>query len=336
MIKAAFIGYGRNAQELHAPAIENTNRIIVTGVYDTNEESSLAANVRFGCIIYSSYAEALEGNFDLAIILTRNNMHTDMACDFMNKGKDVLVTKPWALNAEQANRLVNTAKETGQKLIAWLPCRWSSEKYALEKALASGIIGKPFFVRRSFFTFGKRYDWQTLKEFGGGYLLNWGPHLIDQPLDLIGEPVELVYGDLKQVINPGDSEDMFFAIFKTKSGVSITAEFGIGAKILPDWMIQGDKGTLVLNDGKLTAHVAIYSEEIDTKAYRGKVDVKEIVLAENVSNHAYGDADEIYAHIVQVLKGQCEYAVSMSDIIMLTKILDAVRESSSSGRIINF
>lgn len=332
MIRAIFIGYGRNAQELHAPAIEKTDGIEVAGVYDINETSCRMAKERFGCEIFSDYKQVLAADFDLAIILTRNDTHTDIACDFMNKGKDVLVTKPWALNIAQANRLVDTAKKTGQKLIAWLPCRWSSEMDALRKAIKNGIVGKLFFVRRSFFTFGKRYDWQTRREYGGGYLLNWGPHLIDQPLNLIGEQIDAVYGDLKQVINPGDAEDMFYMTCKTQSGVSIVAEFGIGAKVLPDWMIQGDKGTLIINDGKLTAHVARYEEQIDKNAYRGKVDMEVTVLDDNVSKYAYGNTDMIYDHIAKALTGRCEYAVSLDDVIQLTKVLDAVRASSESGR----
>lgn len=335
MIKAAFIGYGRNAENLHAPAIENTEGITVSGVFDIDDAAAERAKQRFDCRVYESYGQALDGDFTLAIILTRNDMHTRMACDFLNNGKHVLVTKPWAVNADEARQLVSTAKAGKKKLLPWLPCRWSSELTALRNAIDSGVIGKPFMVRRSFLTFGKRDDWQTQRKYGGGYLLNWGPHLIDQPIHLIGEPVKTVYGTLKQVINPGDAEDMFYMTCQTASGVTLISEFGIGADVLPDWIVQGDKGTLVLDQGRLVAYAASYPDEVDKTAYRGKVDIIKKTLGEDVSRHAYGDAEAIYAHIVNALSGKCAYCVTLDDVIMLTRILDAVRDSAQSQAVIH-
>ena len=47
-------------------------------------------------------------------------------------------------------------------------------------------------VRRVVTSFGTRCDWQTERRYGGGYLLNWGPHIVDPPLLLDGSRVHTV------------------------------------------------------------------------------------------------------------------------------------------------
>ena len=55
--------------------------------------------------------------------------------------------------------------------------------------------------------FGRRWDWQTLRRFGGGSLNNTGAHLIDAALTLFGpgEPRVLYVSDCVQTL--GDAED---------------------------------------------------------------------------------------------------------------------------------
>ncbi len=84
--------------------------------------------------------------------------------------------------------------------------------------IAKGTIGKVFRVYRSQMTFGKRSDWQTLKAYAGGYLNNWGPHLVDQALYFADEPVKTVFAQKRQIINPGDADDMFCSTLITKAG----------------------------------------------------------------------------------------------------------------------
>ncbi len=73
-------------------------------------------------------------------------------------------------------------------------------------------FGRPFIIRRAVCSFATRKDWQTERRYGGGYLLNWGAHIIDPPVLLVDGKVESVYGRLRQTINPGDGEDLFMAL----------------------------------------------------------------------------------------------------------------------------
>jgi predicted dehydrogenase len=62
-------------------------------------------------------------------------------------------------------------------------------------------------IRIAWHGFKRRWDWQTLNEFGGGDLSNTGPHVIDHALQLLGEADPIVMCDLRNVLSSGDAED---------------------------------------------------------------------------------------------------------------------------------
>lgn len=330
-IKTAILGYGRSGSTLHADPIEKRPEFELTAVCDIDPVAREKAAKRFGCRLYADYRDMLaREDLDLVVIVTRSSQHSPMACDCLAAGKNVLVTKPWALDLAGADAMIAAAERSGKLLMPWLPARWGSDLIRIKELVAAGAVGKVFQVRRSEFTFGVRFDWQTEKQYGGGYLLNWGPHLVDQPIQLIGQPVTSVYGELKQIINPGDVEDVFFAVMKTADGVTLVSEFNIGAGLLPNWVVQGDKGTLFVSDNEIEIHRVREPEPADTAAYRSKVEIE--VVTERIEGDRYGDAMTIYAHIARALNRQEPYSVSLDSARSLTRTLDAIRQSAAAGQ----
>lgn len=340
-IRTAILGYGRSGSTTHANPIEKLADFHLTAVCDIDPEAREKASRRFDCRIYENYREMLDKEpLDLVVIVTRSHQHAAMVCDCLMAGKNVLVTKPWALNACEAREMMSAARQSGRLLMPWLPARWASDLMRLRELVASGAIGKVFQVRRCEFTFGIRSDWQTKKEYGGGYLLNWGPHLVDQPLQLIGEPVKSVYGEMKQIINPGDVEDVFFSVMRTRSGVTVLSEFNIGAGNPPNWVVQGDRGTIYVRETKIEIHRADLSRSFDPKSYGSAphIEVSDD-HAEGTNRiterNRYGDSMLIYPHIASAIRGEEPYAVTMESALNLTCVLDAIRESSETGRVVS-
>ena len=244
-IKAAILGYGRNGSTMHADAIEKSVDFELTAVCDTDENARNRAHARFNCRVYENYHDMLgKEQLDIVIIVTRSSQHCEMTCDCLEAGSNVLVTKPWALDQAEAEQMISAAESSGKMLLPWLPARWSCDFLRLRELIGSGAVGKVFQIRRSEYSFGIRLDWQTLKKYGGGYLLNWGPHLVDQPLELLGKQAKSVYAEMRCIINPGDAEDIFYAVTKTADDVIIISEFNICAGKMPNWIIQGDRGTI--------------------------------------------------------------------------------------------
>lgn len=340
-IKVAILGYGRSGSGLHADPIEKLDDFEMTAVCDIDPKAREKALKRFGCRVYEDYSEMLDKeDLDLVVIVTRSSQHCKMACDCLKAGKNVLVTKPWAVNPDEAAEMIKTAGASGKLLLPWLPSRWGCDLLRLKEIVDSGAIGKIFQIRRSEFTFGLRNDWQTLKEFGGGYLLNWGPHLVDQPIQLLGTKVKSAYAHMKRINNPGDAEDMFFAVLKMENDVTIVSEFNIGPNDIPNWVIQGDRGSIVVKEKHIKIYRSNLPDKLDDQSYGVKSEAniteEDIDGTNSISmGNRYGDSMVIYPIIARAVTGKRPYDISSESALYLSKILHAIRKSAETDEVIH-
>lgn len=335
-IRTAILGYGRSGSTMHAGPIEATDAFEMAAVCDIDPERLKQASERFGCPVYDDYNEMLrKEKLDLVCVITRSDQHCRMTCDCLDAGASVLVTKPWAVNAAEGEEMIDHAKRSKGKLLPWLPARWGPDLRRLKTIIAEGVIGKPFLVRRIVRSFGTRTDWQTERRFGGGYLLNWGPHIVDPPCVLIGSRVASVYARMKQTINPGDVEDLFFALMTLRDGTLVQAEFTVATEPLPSWFIQGDRGTIVVHhDRRLVVHAAAPPRPADPTQYSSMQTDAEITYEETTEGCAQGDQFEIYRHIADAMQGKTRYGVKPQDALQLSRVFDAIRASNDKNQVV--
>ena len=335
-IRAAILGYGRSGSTMHAGALAENDAFEVVAVCDVDPERRKQAEERFGCAVYESHQTMLEReHLDLVCVITRTHQHSPMACDCLHAGVHTLVTKPWALNVVDAERMITASKASGRLLLPWLPARWGCDLTRLKALLDEKAIGDPFLIRRVVSSFGTRSDWQTERRYGGGYLLNWGAHIIDPPVLLVGSRVRSVYGRMKQTINPGDVEDLFMAVMTLDDGTIVQAEFTISAEEIPSWFIQGTQGAIVVRGMHVTIHKSVLSAPDDPTRYTEMKQEKEEVLEETLSGEIYGDEHEIYRHIAAAVCGEAAYPITPDDALELTRVLDAIRTSSEENRVVH-
>lgn len=331
MIRTAILGYGRNGSTMHAGPLERLDDFEVVAVCDINPDARVHANARFNCPVYDDYHAMLaQARPEFTVIVTRSHQHAQMAIDCLMAGSDVLVTKPWATNAFDAQRMIAASEASGHRLLPWLPARCGADLRAIRQVVARGEIGRVFEIRRSERTFGLRRDWQTLSRCGGGYLLNWGPHLIDQPLQLTGAPVKRVYGNLRQIINPGDVEDNLRVICHTEDGVTVVSEYLIAAGDYPTWVLQGDRGTIYVYGDRMTVHRVTLPDAVDAGSYRSEV--TQTCYTQSITGNRFGDEYEIYPIIARALRGEGDYFATTDGALTLSRILDAARLSSQLGQ----
>ena len=332
-IKVGIIGCGRTANSLHAVVLEKHTEFEVVACYNKTRSKAESLAARLNARVLDTYEEFVNcPDFDLAIILTYSDSHAPIAIDCLKAGKDCLITKPWALTNELADELIKTGKETGHKVIPFIPCHWGCDIHKLKELMAENAIGKVFQVRRQQVTFGRRNDWQMYKEHGGGYLNNWGPHLIEQVLDFVGEPIDQVFAETKLVVNPGDTEDMFYAVLKSKSGVLITVEHNIMTDDLPNWVVQGDRGTIYIKENEMEIHQISYPETDDKDAYRSPVEVKKTHIT--LEGKRFGDHYQIYTDIAKYIRGEEDYCISLEHARHLTQVMVAIHEAADTHTLV--
>ena len=200
--------------------------------------------------------------------------------------------------------------------------------------IAEKAIGNVFLVRRAVCSFATRHDWQTEKQYGGGYLLNWGPHIVDPPVVLMDSPVQSVYGRMKQTINPGDAEDLFLAVMNLADGTVVQAEYTMAVEDLPSWFIQGDRGTIVVRGRDLKIYKNPPDRPDDPTDYATMKSTDEGVIEETLEGSIYGDENQVYAEVARAIRGEKEFPVAPADALELSRVLDAIRTASEENRVV--
>ena len=334
-IRTAILGYGRSGSTLHAGPIEKLDAFEPVAVCDIDPARLRLATERFGCPVYGDYHEMLaRAQPDLVCVITRNDQHCAMACDCLRAGAHVLVTKPWAANQSEAERMMAAARASNRLLLPWLPARWGSGFLRLKALLAAQTIGRVFLIRRTVASFGTRSDWQTRRSCAGGYLLNWGPHIVDPAVLLGGARVRSVFARLGQIINPGDVEDLFLAVLTLDNGTIVQAEYTISPAAMPGWMVQGDRGTIVVTGDNLTLVRATPVRPDDPTKCNTMNPEAPSQSDETIGGKPYGDEFVIYEAVSETLLNGQPFPVPPEDALELTRIFDAIRESDAANQVV--
>lgn len=325
-IRTAIIGYGGSGKLSHADTIRELPEYELVAVCDISEERRESARRDLGCTTYEHLEEMLEkeNGLDLICIVTRSDLHCEMACTCLDTGINTLVTKPWALNAAEAEKMINAWQRSGARLFPWIPSYWFPEYQKIKSLILEKIIGDVFTIRRYVTQFWRRSDWQTEQRFGGGYLLNWGAHIVQPMLDLADSPPKRVFGQLQQVINPGDADDNFLTIIEFENGIRGIAEFTQAVDGLPSFMVQGTHG-MIRSDGN---DISLLFKSPDSSK---DPEISTFPVGEKL----YGDERRIYRDIALDLRNQKSYPASPHSALQGTRVLDAIRESHQSSQLID-
>ena len=107
-LKAAVIGVGHLGKE-HARIYRAFPEVELTALCDSDSEKSEKAK-ELGVSFTSNYRE-LFGTIDLASIVTPTATHFAIAKEFLNAGIHVLIEKPIATKLEEADELIEIAKQ---------------------------------------------------------------------------------------------------------------------------------------------------------------------------------------------------------------------------------
>lgn len=118
MIRVGILGCGRIAR-VHIPYIRAYQNAQIVGVVDVNRGQAEALAKQYGIpAVYGDLTALLhEGRPDVVHIVTPPQTHADLAIAAMEAGVHVLVEKPMAVNAGEAEKMVHTARRLGVHLV---------------------------------------------------------------------------------------------------------------------------------------------------------------------------------------------------------------------------
>lgn len=250
-IRMAVAGLGRAGWDIHIAAIRGRKDFILTDVVDIEQSRLDEARAEFGCRTHRSFPGLLKHNdAELVVVATLSKDHAPQSIEALKAGLHVLCEKPMATSLRQADRVIAQAKKSRGIFTVHQSARLDPGFLHVQDVIRSGVLGTVFQIRRGAYSYARRNDWQTLRKYGGGLLNNNGVHLLDQVCQLLDSPVKDAWGDLKQIVNPGDADDHNKVVLRAQSGMVGEVEVTYACALpLPAWVVMGSRGTLV-SDGK--------------------------------------------------------------------------------------
>ncbi len=118
-----------------------------------------------------------------------NSLHLEWTVRAAEAGKHILCEKPLALNAAQAQAMVDACRRAGVLLQEAFMYRFHPQTEELRRRVTSGAIGSPWLVRSAFtFNVASDDDIRLNAALGGGGLLDVGCYAVSIARLLLGEP----------------------------------------------------------------------------------------------------------------------------------------------------
>ncbi len=247
-IKLGMVGLGRAGNGMHLPELEGKDEMFqIYAVCDLIEERRNAVAEKYHAKAYASIEELIaDPEVEIVDIATRSCDHYKHACMALKAGKSVFLEKPICCNYDDAKALMELADSLPNvKLYVRHNRRWEQKFVKAMEVADSGIIGNVYEVKLTRNGFATRNDWQTIDTYGGGQLLNWGPHIIDQALNFAGGDYTDIYAETRQILASGNCEDHIKLLMTGINGRIIDMEISSGcAAPMHEIVAYGDRGIL--------------------------------------------------------------------------------------------
>lgn len=145
-LTAILVGAGNRANVYASVSFNFPEKLKVVGLVDPNPERLQFMKERFNvpdenCFDYVDALCKREKFADVVINGTMDQLHVDTAIPTIEKGYDLLLEKPFAVNEEEMNRLREAAKKNGTKVVICHVLRYTKFYKAIKNHILNGDIG---------------------------------------------------------------------------------------------------------------------------------------------------------------------------------------------------
>ncbi len=364
-IRVGICGLGRAGRQMHIPELALYPELfeVVAGCdHALDRRLNLPAPAE-GIRTYATLEELLgDPEVELVTIATRNADHTPQAIRALEAGKYVVVEKPIAVSVEQVMRLKEASERYPGRLFLRFNRRYEPQFCQIRNILERGILGRVGMIKLYRHPICcRRRDWQTMTRFHGGMLNNWGPHILDQALVLLGSPVVDVWSDLQHNFSAGDADDQVKILLKAANGcvadIEISSVCALPGNLYEIW---GDRGALVVpNEGNVIRlkylnpdvrlpelrpeegnyplyygnqeHLDLIAEELPVDPGRGHTLQKGLVKESGVGTQetGYYSQDTMWLDVYDAVRHNIPYPIKMEDGVNVVKVSELIHRRNT-------
>jgi scyllo-inositol 2-dehydrogenase (NADP+) len=212
-LSVGIAGFGLAGQVFHAPLVAAADGLSLAKVMTRSPERAAQAHQFGDDVAIVETVEELVDGMDVVVVATPNSSHVEVGLAALEAGAHVVVDKPIAVTAADAQRLVDAGSG---RVTVFQNRRWDGDFLTVRRLIGEGTLGELIRFESRFERFRPeiKEGWREGGDpsLGGGVLLDLGPHVVDQAVELFGPP-ESVYGEVA-VRRPGAQvdDDAFIAL----------------------------------------------------------------------------------------------------------------------------
>lgn len=255
-MKIAIIGYGGmggyHAELLHQFAAEG-GALTLAGIYDIDPARAELAR-KNGIRAYASAEEIwADKEVSAVLIAVPNDVHAPYVAAAAAAGKNIICEKPIGLSLKEAEGMYAAAEKAGVLFEVHQNRRWDDDFLTVRKLAESGVIGSVYKIE-SRVTGGNGIPggWRKKRAQGGGMLLDWGVHLIDQMLQMVKSPILSLYCEYSYIYGEEVDDGCRLSV-KFENGVEYLVVVATDCfRSLPRWQAYGTEGTATVQDWDLS------------------------------------------------------------------------------------
>jgi scyllo-inositol 2-dehydrogenase (NADP+) len=333
-IGIGIIGLGRAGWGMHCRELEGREaKFAVVAACDQIEERRTRMAEKYGCSTYADVdALIADPAVELVDIASRSCDHLAHASKALAAGKDVFLEKPICVSFDEAKKLREAAEASKGTLYVRHNRRFDPDFLQVKAIIDSGLLGDVYEIRLARHGYQRRDDWQTIKSFGGGQLLNWGPHIIDHALRFLDGKVKRQWSFLSLVAAAGDAEDHVKIVLEGENGRVVDLEISGGVAIgEPQYRVFGTKGSLALTGNEITLRyldpeVPLQPKEPDPGTPGTTFGTPEALSwVEMTKPVEAGSNHVIWDHLYAAVREAKEYPIKLSEAIQVMEIVSAAK-----------
>ena len=220
---------------------------------DEGKAATFATEYR-GAGSFGSYESAVaDAQVDAVYICTPHHLHLEHARLAASAGKHILLEKPLARTAAEANAIVSVAADAGVTLMVAENYRFMPPVLAAKELVDSGAVGTLRLVQlQEDFPF-QPTEWRNdAEQNGGGVLIDGGIHKASLLAYLAGDPSEVYAAEVPSAQPAMAAEDGVFAMLRFPDGLVgvINHTWSAGPHSDRPWVtVSGSKASLAFELG---------------------------------------------------------------------------------------
>lgn len=224
ILRLAIMGLGSYGTRV-AEAMQYCTKAKLVGVISGTPSKIKAWQSKYNipeknCYNYENFDNIKDNtDIDAVYVITPNGLHHDEVIRVAKAGKQVICEKPMAVNAKEAQEMIDACRKANVKLLVGYRMHFEPHTLEIIRIRNEGDFGKVlFFQGLSGFTIGDPNQWRLNKKLsGGGSMMDIGIYSVNGSRYMIGEdPVWVTAEETKN--DP----------VKFKEGIDETIQFQLG------------------------------------------------------------------------------------------------------------